>query len=87
MMNPENNLHRAYQYQAQYDDLAGSRFTPTAMGAKRDEMNRFHYGGAAQNYALLAIAGFLAQMHVCDHGVRGWCPHCFALLQERGSLG
>jgi len=41
---------------------------------------------SAQTEALMAIAGFLNQMHVCDHGNRGWCPYCARTIHDGGRL-
>lgn len=76
-ISPEAYLEVAQKNQEKYE-----AFMRRDGGMASSMAERHHFGGMAENNALLAIAGFLAQQHLCGHGTRGWCPHCHTLLKE-----
>jgi hypothetical protein len=87
MASPEAHLEVALEHQARYEELGGVlRGRPATAGAMneraRARRERLDEAIAVENHALLAIAGFLSQMHICDHGTRGWCPPCHLLLLQ-----
>lgn len=77
---PETHLALALQYQEEFDRLGDPTNGWLLTSVERER--RLHVGVVAENHALLAVAGFLSQQHICAHGTRGWCPYCHISLKE-----
>lgn len=79
---PEACLEVAFVHQEAYERIYREVGHMPLGSSRREPL--FYHGAMSENNALLAIAGFLNQMHVCDHGTRGWCPYCASAIVNNG---
>lgn len=61
---------------ASFDERLDLAARYSYIAAKAPRLTTDQYVGLAQANAMMAIAGYLSEMHVCDHGTRGYCQPC-----------